>query len=194
MNINKTLLFLCVLAGVLLYSCQEEVFTPKPRGYYRIDIKDTTYQSLQGDYPYTFEYSKAAFVDEERRPEKYWINLIYPELNSILFITYRTVDDTNLSYLIDDSRLLAFKQIVKADDIIESHIIDSAAHLYGRIYETVGNDAACSFQFWVTDREKHFFRASLYLSNTPQNDSLAPIIDYLKKDMFHLVETFGWRE
>ena len=193
MKLKQITIFLCILASLFLYSCQEEVYTPKPRAYFRIDVRDTTYQSLQGNYPYTFEYSKASFVDSLQRKEDYWINLIYPELNSILFITYRIVDDTNLNYLIDDSRTIVYKQLAKADDILESHIVDSANHVYGRIYETLGNDAACPFQFWVTDRENHFFRASLYLNNTPQNDSLAPIIDYLKKDMFHLIETFNWK-
>ena len=193
MKLKLITIFLFLLAGLFLYSCQEEIYTPKPRGYFRIDVKDTTYQSLQGNYPYSFEYSKAAFVDSLQRKEDYWINLIYPELNSILFITYRIVDDTNLNHLIDDSRTIVYKQLAKADDILESHIVDSTNHLYGKIYETLGNDAACPFQFWVTDRENHFFRASLYLNNTPQNDSLAPIIDYLKKDMFHLIETFNWK-
>ena len=191
--VKQISIFLCLTAGMIFYSCQEEVHTPRPRGYFRIDVRDTTYQSLQGNYPYTFEYSKAAFVDSQKRNENYWINLVYPELNSALFITYRTVDDTNLNHLIDDSRIMVFKQIAKADDILESHIVDSTNHLYGRIYEATGNDAACPFQFWVTDRQNHFFRASLYLNNVPQNDSLAPVIDHLKKDMFHLIETFNWK-
>jgi gliding motility-associated lipoprotein GldD len=75
---------------------------------------------------------------------------------------------------------------------LESHILDTTVNLYGKIYEAVGNDAACSFQFWVTDRQKHFFRGSLYLNQVPQNDSHAPVINYLKKDMMHLIETFRW--
>ena len=185
--------FIVLIAGMFFASCGDDIYTPKPRGFFRLDVKDTTFQSLTGSYPYTFEYSDAAFVDSLYPNEKHWINVIYPELNSILFITYKIVDDTNLNYLIDDSRIIVYKQIAKADDILESSIIDTAAHLYGKIYEATGNDAACPFQFWVTDRENHFFRASLYLNNVPQNDSLAPIINYLKKDMMHLIETFAWR-
>ena len=185
--------FTILIAGLFFASCSDDIYTPKPRGFFRLDVKDTTFQSLIGSYPYTFEYSDAAFVDSLYPNEKYWINVIYPELNSILFITYKIVDDTNLNYLIDDSRIIVYKQIAKADNILESSIIDTAAHLYGKIYEAIGNDAACPFQFWVTDRENHFFRASLYMNNVPQNDSLAPIINYLKKDMMHLIETFAWR-
>lgn len=185
--------FIFLITSIFFISCDDDVSTPKPRGFFRLEIKDTTFQSLTGSYPYAFEYSKASFVDSIEPRGENWINLIYPELNSIFFITYKVVDDTNLNYLIDDSRIIVYKQIAKADDILESSIIDTSSHIYGKIYEAVGNDAACPFQFWVTDREKHFFRGSLYLNNVPQNDSLAPIIDYLKKDMMHLIETFAWK-
>ena len=192
-KLHLTFVLTLFIAGLSFSSCKEDVFTPKPRGFFRLDVKDTTFQPLTGSYPYTFEYSKASFVDSIKPQGDNWINLIYPELNSIFFITYKAVNDTNLNYLINDSRVIVYKQIVKADDILESTIVDTSAHVYGKIYESIGNDAACPFQFWVTDREKHFFRGSLYLNNVPQNDSLAPIIDYLKKDMMHLIETFAWK-
>jgi gliding motility-associated lipoprotein GldD len=165
---------------------------PKPRGYFRIKIQDTTYQILNKPLPYSFEYSNWVLFDTLAHRERYWMNLIYPNLNAVLFITYKDIHDDNITDLINDSRMFAFKQIIKADDILESQILDSTNRIYGRIYETVGNEAACPFQFWITDRQNHFFRASLYLNNVPQNDSLEPVITYLKKDMIHLIETFKW--
>jgi len=179
---------------VLFFSCGDDFYVPKPRGYFRIDIPDTTYTPLKGKYPYFFEYSNLSFVDSLSRKERYWINIEYPCLNATLHITYKNMDTNNLTDLINDSRTIVFKQIVKADDVLESLILDTTLNLYGKIYETVGNDAACSFQFWITDRKKHFFRGSLYLNQVPQNDSLAPVINYLKKDMTHLIETFRWNE
>ena len=183
-----------ILTCFLFFACGEEIYVPKPRGYFRIDIQDTTYAPLQGNYPYFFEYSNSAFVDSLAKNEKYWINLKYPNLNATLHITYKRMDTCNLTDLINDSRTMVFKQIIKADDILELHILDTETRLYGKIYETVGNDAACPFQFWVTDKEKHFFRASLYLNQVPQNDSLASIITYLKKDLMYLIETFRWND
>ena len=192
LKIAKTIII--TTACFLFFACREGVYTPKPRGYFRIDVQDTTYTPLQGNYPYFFEYSNWAVVDSLARKEKYWMNLEYPDLNATLHITYKSMDTCELTDLINDSRTIVFKQIVKADDILESHILDTATRLYGKIYETVGNDAACSFQFWVTDKKKHFFRASLYLNQVPQNDSLAPVITYLKKDLMHLIETFRWND
>jgi gliding motility-associated lipoprotein GldD len=191
MVLRKITLFLGLLACFLV-ACRDEAYTPKPRGYFRLSVQDTTYQPLRGSYPFFFEYSDWSFIDSLANEEKNWINVIYPDLEAVLYITYRDMDKAQLEDLINDSRMFAFKQIVKADDIIESRILDSTNHLYGRIYEATGNDAACTFQFWITDREEHFFRASLYLNTVPQNDSLSPVITYLKKDMMHLIETFKW--
>ena len=194
MKLKKNLFYLVLLICFFFFACEGKIYTPKPRGYFRIDIPDTTYTQLKGQYPYFFEYSNLAFIDSLKYREQYWVNLVYPDLEAVLHITYKSMDTNNLTDLINDSRTMAIKQIVKADDILESHIFDSATNLYGKIYETVGNDAACPFQFWVTDRQNHFLRGSLYLNQVPQNDSLAPIINYLKKDMLHLIETFKWNK
>jgi len=176
-------------------ACNNEVYTPKPRGYYRISVKDTTYQKFASIAPFSFEYSCLAIINAIDRPnEKHWMNLRYPQFDADLFISYKSLKICELESCINDSRTLALKQIDKADDILESIILDSLNALYGKIYEILGNEAACPYQFWLTDRKNHFLRASLYFNSTPHNDSIAPIIDYLKKDMLHLIETFSWED
>lgn len=190
--------FNCAVIALLLSmlaSCQNETYTPKPRGYYRISVKDTTCQLFSGTAPFSFEYSAWAFIDTIHRPnEKYWMNLVYPQLNATVFMSYKSLASNQLDSCINDSRTLALKQIDKADDIQEFIIFDTTNTKFGKIYEIIGNEAACPYQFWVTDRKNHFFRAALYINCTPQNDSLAPIINYLKKDMLHLIGTFGWKK
>jgi len=186
---------LIALIVIVLTACQSEVYNPKPRGYFRIAVKDTTYTPLPDIAPYTFEISSLAHVETRDKPdEKYWLNLVYPQLNAILHITYKPLKTNKLEDCISDARMMAAKQINKADDIEESTVLDTAAALYGKIYEILGNEAASPYQFWLTDRKNHFFRASLYFNSVPQNDSLAPHIDFLKKDMLHLIETFEWKE
>ena len=43
-------------------------FTPKPKGYNRIDLPAHYYQPLGGGHPYTFEYSKWAVVRRDSQP------------------------------------------------------------------------------------------------------------------------------
>jgi len=189
---NRLGTFLLLL--FIITACQNETYTPKPRGYFRIAAKDTTYQ-LYANAAFSFEYSRIAVIDTiQRVKEKHWMNLVYPPLNATLYITYKSLKINDLDDCISDARTMAIKQISKADDIDESIILDTATARYGKIYEILGNEAACPYQFWITDKENHFLRASLYFNCTPRNDSLAPYIDYLKKDMLHLIETFAWKK
>jgi gliding motility-associated lipoprotein GldD len=50
------------------------------------------------------------------------------------------------------------------------------------------------FQFYVTDSTTHFLRAALYFRTALKNDSLAPVINYMKEDMLHMLETLEWKK
>ncbi len=49
---------------------------------------------------------------------------------------------------------------------------------YGLIYKIKGIGTASPFQFFVTDSTNHFLRGALYFNVKPNNDSLAPVIDF----------------
>jgi len=36
-------------------------------------------------------------------------------------------------------------------------------------------------------------RSSLYFDFTPNNDSLQPVIQYLREDMMQMINTFEWK-
>lgn len=178
----------------ILVSCNEDVYTPKPKGYYRIELPEHSYQSFDTTYPYQFEYSTYANIlfDNSAKAEPYWIYVVYPSFNATLYVSYRRVYD-NIDTIVGDSRAFVSDQIKKADDILENHIYDTINQIYGTSYDILGTHVACPYHFWLTDREKHFFRASLYFNHTPNNDSIAPVIEYIKTDMLHLLETFYWK-
>jgi len=70
--------------------------------------------------------------------------------------------------------------------------MNDSAKVYGLIYEFGGNTAS-SLQFYVTDSTRHFMRGALYFFALPNADSVAPVYDFLKKDIYHMIETFRWR-
>ncbi|MBR4738466.1 MAG: gliding motility protein GldD, partial [Bacteroidales bacterium] len=70
---------------------------------------------------------------------------------------------------------------------------DAKNKVYGTVYYLKGTKVASTCQFWLTDSSRHFLRGALYLNITPNNDSLAPVIDYMQADIEHLVETLRWR-
>ncbi len=183
----------CLLA--LLLSCgRESVPVPKPRAYYRIDLPEAAYQKWDTSiYPYAFEYSTYAEVNpREDADEPYWINIHYPQWDVTLHVSYKSVHG-NLEQYIEDARFFTTKQIPKAEDMMESEVYDTLARVYGKIYEISGIHVACPYQFWLTDKEKHFFRGALYFNTIPNNDSVAPVLQFVEKDMLHLIETFSWK-
>jgi len=53
---------------------------------------------------------------------------------------------------------------------------------------------ATPLQFYLTDSTRNFVRGSLYFNFIPNNDSMRPVINYLKEDVKHIISTFEWKE
>ncbi|MDB5271712.1 MAG: gliding motility lipoprotein GldD [Chitinophagaceae bacterium] len=193
---NKSLLvLLCVIAMGLFSSCEEEAFVPKPKGYNKIDLPAHAYQQLKEDHPYTFEYSKYAEIrpDKSKLAEPHWIDVYYPEQQCFVQITYKDIKNNKQHFNehIDDSHKLAIKHNVKAYSIDES--INRTPKGYTATYFELEGEVPSQFQFYVTDSTEHFLRGALYFKTATRNDSLAPVIRYMKKDILHLINTLEFK-
>jgi gliding motility-associated lipoprotein GldD len=62
-------------------------------------------------------------------------------------------------------------------------------NLKGLIY-SVGGNAASDKQFILTDYKHQFIRGAIYFATTPNYDSLKPAINFVDKDIYHLINTF----
>ena len=187
-----------ILAGLCLLgitACQEE-FTPKPKGYNRIDLPAPKYQVLRENHPYTFEYSVYSKIlkDSSRVALPHWINVFYPRYQANIQITYRPLHNNQktLNSLLEDARTLTIKHQIKAE-AIEEGIIKTPKGLRVSVAELSG-EVPSQFQFYVTDSTQHFFRGALYFRTATANDSLAPVIDYIKKDIIHLLNTLEFKK
>jgi gliding motility-associated lipoprotein GldD len=189
MKFNFILYFLPVL---ILVGC-EEAYTPKPRAYYRIDLPLKNFQKYSSDCPFTFEYPEYATAKIDSRPssENCWMNIDFPQFNARIHISYKPIEK-NLEKLIEDSRSLTYKHVIKATDIREDLVDDPLAKVYGQIYDVKG-DAASYLQFYLTDSSTHFLRGSLYFNAAPNYDSIVPVLDFIRADIHHLTETFNWK-
>lgn len=183
------LLFLSTL--FVVYSCNNNKGNPKPREYFRISFPEKSYNQYIADAPYTFKYPNYAIVtlDKDANTEPFWININFPNQKAKIHCSYKNVDD-NLDELLDDSRTLVYKHVVKAEAIDE--IIIEKENVYGILYKIKGN-AATPAQFYVTDSVNHFLRASLYFNVHPNKDSLAPVIDFILTDIDTLINSIEWR-
>lgn len=188
--------FLLATAGglICLSSCDSN-YTPKPRGYFRIALPEKKYVLLDSVYPYSFEYpANAVITNDPLSPqEKNWINIELPAFRGRIHISYKPLTDKkSLAAFAEDTRTLALKHMSKASGIRQIAISDPNRKVYGLVYEINGLGAASPYQFYLTDSIHHFMRGSLYFDVIPNNDSLAPVIDYVKTDIQHLFETINW--
>jgi gliding motility-associated lipoprotein GldD len=58
----------------------------------------------------------------------------------------------------------------------------------------LSGEVPTQFQFFVTDSTDHFLRGALYFNTAMKNDSLAPVIEYIKVDMIHLINTLEFKK
>lgn len=195
MIMGRAVFYVCgvFLSGLILFSCNQD-YTPKPRGYFRIDLPEKAYRPFDTTYPYTFEYPVYAEVvpDRGENSEPFWINIEYPRYNGTIYISYKSISGNLLEYL-EDSRSFVMKHIPKAEAINDSLIYRPDEQVYGLIYNIEGTGAASPCQFFVTDSSTHFLRGALYFNTTPNNDSLEPVIHLIRADIRHLLESFQWK-
>ena len=183
-----------IVAIVFVTAACSETYTPKPKGYNRIDLPEAKYQPLKEQHPYWFEYSEYAKVlqDSSKLAKPHWIDIYYPRFNANVQLTYHPLTENNLVRLTEDARKLTSKHQIKAYSIEEAQIRtpkDKTAF----VFELEG-EVPSQFQFYVTDSAKHFFRGALYFRTATANDSLAPVIDFIKKDIVHMLNTLEWEE
>ncbi len=195
LNLKKAFRLSLLLVGIIsLIACGSDYF-PKPRAYFRIDLPEKNYRHLDSIYPFSFDYPVYSSISQDKNSphEKNWININFTDFKGSLHLSYKRVNGNLVKYM-EDSRTLAFKHIPKASAIDNRLIINKESKVFGLIYEISGSGAASPYQFFVTDSLNHFLRGALYFNIVPNNDSLAPVIDFLKQDIEHLIQSFEWKD
>jgi len=196
---NKIIIaiIVAVVISVIIYLVipSEVDFVPKPRGFFRIDLPKKEYHLFDSAYPYTFEIPQYAQIipDTEKRAEPYWLNVDFPKYKGRINISYKKVNK-NLYQYFEDARTFANKHIAKATNIDPEPFNNPENKVYGLVYDIQGDGVASTYQFCVTDSSKHFIRGALYFNIIPNNDSLSPVIDFIKEDIKHLLKTLKWKE
>lgn len=193
--LKKNIKYLTLLSAIIFFiSCDNKQYQPKPRAYFRIDLPDKQYVPLDSMRYYSFEYPIQCLITPDffSPEEKDWINIEYPANKATIHISYKAVND-NLDVYLEDSYSMMSKHISRAMGIRDSLIVNHERDVYGLIYFLEGEGVASSIQFYLTDSTNHFMRGSLYFNVRTNNDSLAPVIDYITDDIRHLIETTQWK-
>lgn len=187
---KRSLIVFIITMGFV--ACKND-YTPKPRGYFRIDFPEKKYQTFESNCPYTFEYPEYGEIEklDEEFEKLCWQNISFPDYRAKIHMTYIPLNN-DLSLHSEEIRSLVYKHIVKADDIKEQRLFFPENNAYGIIYSLSGNTAS-SLTFLMTDSVNHFLSGSLYFSSIPNHDSLAPAIHFFQEDVVHLTESLTWK-
>lgn len=179
---------------LLMSSCNsEEATIPKPKGFLRIDFPEKKFETFLSDCPFLFEIPVYAEVEtKSNRPEELCNkNIQFTQFNGTLHLTYKKLNN-DLARYIEDCHNMVYQHTVKAFDISTKQYLNDSLKVYGLTYNIKGN-AASPLQFYLTDSSSHFIRGALYFNTKPNYDSIQPVLDFIKIDINHFVETFSWK-
>ncbi len=182
----KKLIFILLMA--ILFSCGEETI-PKPFGELRLEYPQPKYQKYLSPCNFGFEYSDFAKIENAKNP--CWYYIYYPKMKAKVFMTYFPIKN-DFELHVKESEKMVYEHTIKANFIDVKSFSYPEKKVYGNFYELKGQSAS-NLQFFVTDSTRHYVTANLYFNTRPKPDSLAPAIDYIKKDMLHLIDTFQWK-
>ena len=206
---SVALFFLSMLT--FFVSCNSG-FTPKPKGYFKIDLPKRSYQPFdEAGFPYRFEYPAYATVSKEvdtTGHNPYWINIEFKDFKGRIYLSYKSVAGRSVykikegagyrdsivvnsfENLREEAFKLTYKHTVKASGIVDSFFSTQAG---SGIYFYVAGEAATSKQFYISDSSRHFLRGALYFDAAPNEDSLSVVSQFLEEDMRHLLKTLRWK-
>ena len=189
--------FFSVITLVVFSACNSD-YTPKPKGYFKIDFPEKQYRVFQQTgYPYSFEYPVYANVIKdssffgEATENPWWINIDYPQFNGRVHISYKQVGLNKLDKLVNDAFTMTNKHNLKAYSIDDSLMV-TPNNVHGLFFK-VGGNVATANQFFLTDSVTHFLRGALYFDATPNEDSLGIVNRFVLEDLKHMINTFKWK-
>lgn len=192
---------LVIIVAITIFTGCREVAVPKPKGFFRIDMPAREYKVFNGkvsnilNLPVSFEYPVYGNIslNNSSRSEPGWFNIDFSSYRAKIYLTYKDLK-SNLDTLMEETYKLNVKNhITKADAIDELVISYPDNQVYGILYDLKGSTAT-AVQFFITDSVSHFLRGSLYFDAEPDPDSLAPVINFFREDILHMIETTKWEK
>ncbi len=197
--IKRLFLLLFVVMGVV--ACRPKVYTPKPRGYYKIDLPEKhEYQPFnKKGFPYSFEHPVYSTIVNDslffgQRPENpYWLIIDYKPTGGKVYLSYKEITpQQRLGKLVEDSYGMSYTVHSVRADVIEDFVFHFPEKKVHGIFYKVDGNAASAYQFFVTDSVQHFIRGALYFNAKPNADSLQPVNNFLREDIEHMIKTLEW--
>lgn len=188
------LLCLCLSITLLLGACSEP-YTPYPRpfGFHRIalPVAPDYARFASAGCPFSFDYPAFGRISRDNA-DSCWADLAFPRYDLKWHLTYRNSEASGKTRAThyEDYRRLVYKHSKKATQIKESPLSVPAGE--GVLFEIYGNVGTPAQVFLADSTGQHIFMMSFYFQTALKNDSLQPVIQYMKEEVRHAMETFRW--
>ncbi len=203
---HKVFFSAILFAIICLVSCREEkVYIPKPRIYPKIEFPERKMTTLRKDFcSFSFEHPEYMSFEQDTlflhrdAPHSCWFNLKFPGLNGTVHFTYTDLKKCDtlsacLHKVYNDAYKMAQEHVPKANALEDFVINNPEKNVYGVLFNIEGH-VASPFQIVLTDSVNHAVRAALYFNSRPEADSMAPVIEFVKADIMHLLNSFEWNQ
>ncbi len=161
---------------------------PRRKAYPRIEIPDSTYHSDAG-LPYSLQINDSARGNVTRSDSRdRWVDVEYPAHNAVIYYTFSTVAPAELASAIDNrSERIALNLGGREAEIL------SFATPYSLDCEVVVDNqgaGATPVQFLATDHEGLVVSGAAHIKGDKMSiDSIAPVVDMLRRDIVHSLKT-----
>lgn len=190
-------LFLTALISTFLLlavSCEEPVSQPRKYGFPRIEFpQDYAYTTFSNEScPFTFDYPEFGEITRESG-DSCWVDITFPAFDLTWHLTYRNaqVSGKSSSQHFEEYRRLVYKHSSKASHI-EANPFEAPAGK-GTLFEIYGEVGTPEQVFLADSEEQDIMMMSFYFRTATENDSLAPVSAYMKKEVKKMLNTFKWK-
>lgn len=188
---RAALVFVSLIALVLGACEGKEKFIPKPPTYLKIDLPDRTYSTYTDTCSFSFRkpsYFSVKSVDKQSCNR----DIELEGLNGTIHLSVIAMD-TSLAAYVNYAIDKVDEHKVKAIAINDTNFINAETRAYGTLFELQGN-VATPFQFYVTDSVSRFLSGILYFNARPNYDSIRPVLNFVKEDIYGFMNSIEWND
>ena len=190
---NFKLVFFLVLPHI--FSSCDSLEMPKPKAYLSLDYPLPKYEEVKvGDNllveinaTETFQKNLIKFNSDFSK------KIVYQLIKADLKLEYYNLNDEN--NLNDRLKILNHITSIHLNKSSKAPKIQEYVNQNKNVYASVINingDVISPYQFFATDSLNHLLVGVLNLRNKTKYDSVLPALIYLKKDIYHLIESIKW--
>ena len=197
MKKGSFLLAAVILFGMIFFlgGCSDEVSPrARPHGFHKISFpEELDYQAFHSETcPFEFQYPVSGQISRSF-DDSCWVDIDFPEYGLKWHLTHRFVPETDIAtgQHFEEHRKLIYKHSKKATQIAARDFDTPEAS--GKAWEVYGNVGTPAYYFLADSAQENILMLSFYFNTAMKNDSLAPVIEYMRGEVEKSLETLVWK-